>query len=306
MVTGGGGFIGSHLVEYLVKEGHKVIVVDNFATGKRENLAAFMPSIQLHEIDICDETSLAKAMQGVEYVFHQAALPSVPRSINNPMESHEVNVTGTLKVLIAARDAGVKRLVFAGSSSAYGDVEEEFKSENMRPKVKSPYAAAKVAAENYCLVFNQVYGLETVVIRYFNVFGPRQDPNSPYAAVIPLFAAAMIDDQPPTIFGDGAQSRDFTYIDNVVLGNWLTMHSPNAPGEIFNIACGDRITLLDLVEQMNQLLGKSIKPHFAAPRSGDILHSRAAIDKARRLLGYEPQVNFSAGLAKTLEWYARL
>jgi nucleoside-diphosphate-sugar epimerase len=303
MVTGGAGFIGSHLVEHLLREGHEVVVVDNFATGRTENLSAFNSSIDLCQIDIRNADAITNAMQGVEYVFHQAALPSVPRSIDNPMESHDVNVTGTMNVLVAARDAGVKRVVFAGSSSAYGDVEAEFKREDMRPRVKSPYAAAKVAAENYCLVFNEVYDLETVVIRYFNVFGPRQDPNSAYAAVIPLFATAMIDDASPVVHGDGSQSRDFTYIENVITGNMLAMHSDQAPGEIFNIACGDRITLLELIEQLNKLLGKSIEPQFGPPRPGDIMHSRAAIDKARDLLNYEPLVSFSEGLAITLGHY---
>ena len=303
MVTGGAGFIGSHLVEHLLNENHEVVVVDNFETGYAENLAAFESSIDLREIDIRNAEAVMDAMQGVEYVFHQAALPSVPRSIDDPVESNEVNVNGTLNILVAARDAGVKRVVFAGSSSAYGDAEGEFKHEDMIPRVKSPYAAAKVAAENYCLVFNEVYDLETVVIRYFNVFGPRQDPNSAYAAVIPLFATAMIDDSRPQVHGDGTQSRDFTYIENVVVGNMLAMHADQAPGEVFNIACGDRISLLDLIEQLNRLLGKSIEPQFGPPRPGDILHSRAAIDKARKLLNYEPTVSFGEGLAHTLNYY---
>lgn len=306
MVTGGGGFIGSHLVEALLKEGHQVVVVDNFSTGHRHNLSPFQDDIELHEIDIRDRFALGKAMQGVNYVFHQAALPSVPRSIDDPFESHDVNVTGTLNVLIAARDAGTQRVVFAASSSAYGDVEADYKEEDMRPQVRSPYAASKVAAENYCIAFNEVYDLEAVAIRYFNVFGPRQDPNSPYAAVIPIFMTAMIDDQRPTINGDGAHSRDFTYIENVIHGNLLAMHSENAPGEVFNIACGDRITLLELVTQLNNLLGKQIAPYFGEARKGDVLHSRAAIDKARRLLGYEPTVPFQTGLAKTLDWYVSL
>lgn len=303
MVTGGAGFIGSHLAEHLLNEGHEVVVVDNFATGYPANIAPFASSIDMREIDIRDADAVTNAMQGVEYVFHQAALPSVPRSIDDPLESNEVNVNGTLNVLVAARDAGVKRVVFAGSSSAYGDVEEEFKREDMRPRVKSPYAAAKVAAENYCLVFNEVYDLETVVIRYFNVFGPRQDPNSAYAAVIPLFATAMLDDARPIVNGDGTQSRDFTFIENVVTGNMLAMHAERAPGEVFNIACGGRVTLLQLIEQLNKLLGKSIEPEFGPPRPGDIMHSRAAIDKARELLNYEPLVDFDEGLARTLSYY---
>ena len=304
MVTGGAGFIGSHIVNRLLNEGHEVVVVDNFLTGRRENLKHYVKDVEFHEVDIRDAAGIAKAMKGVEYVYHQAALPSVPRSIENPIESHAVNVNGTLNVLVAARDAGVKRFVLAGSSAAYGDIEEEYKHEGMPPNPKSPYAADKIAAENYLMAFNAVYDMETVVTRYFNVFGPRQDPLSAYAAVIPLFAVAMIDDKAPTIYGDGTQSRDFTYIDNVVEGVRLAMESPNAPGQIFNIACGDRISLLDLVEQLNRILGKSIQPNFAPPRVGDILHSRASIDKARRLLNFEPKVSFGDGLARTLEWYA--
>lgn len=306
MVTGGGGFIGSHLVARLLNDGHEVVVVDNFTTGHKHNLTPYANDIEIHEIDICDLDAMHKAMQGVEFVFHQAALPSVPRSIADPLQTHEVNITGTLNVLIAARDAGTQRVVMAASSSAYGDVEEEFKEEGMRPRVKSPYAASKVAGENYCLAFNEVYDLEALAIRYFNVFGPRQDPNSPYAAVIPLFATAMIDDQRPTVNGDGSQSRDFTYIDNVIHGNLLAIQGADAPGNVFNIACGDRVTLLELVDQLNGLLGKSIEPYFGQPRAGDIMHSRASIEKARQLLGYEPLVRFSDGLAKTLDWYINL
>lgn len=303
LVTGGAGFIGSHLAEHLLNAGHEVVIVDNFSTGHRHNIAPFAADVQLFECDIRDFDALQTAMHGVDYVFHQAALPSVPRSIDDPAATHAVNVTGTVNVLIAARDAGVKRVVLAGSSSAYGDIEAEYKQEDMLPRPKSPYAASKVSAEQYCMAFNKVYDLETAAIRYFNVFGPRQDPDSPYAAVIPLFAKAMLVDQAPRINGDGTQSRDFTYIDNVVLGNMLVMQAESAPGEVFNIACGDRISLLSLVEQLNALLGKHIAPQFNPPRSGDVAHSRAAIDKARRLLGYEPRVSFSEGLARTLEWY---
>ena len=303
MVTGGAGFIGSHITDRLLQDGHDVIIVDNFMTGRRENIAHLNSDVEIAEIDIRDADAVKKAMRGVEFVFHQAALPSVPRSVANPMESHDVNVTGTLNLLIAARDAGVRRVIYAGSSSAYGDREEEFKVETMQPRVKSPYAAAKLAAENYCLVFNEVYGMEAAIIRYFNVFGARQDPNSAYAAVIPLFATAMIDDMSPTIDGDGTQSRDFTHIENVVNGNLLAMASPNAPGQVFNVACGDRITVLDLVENLNMLLGKSVEPRFGPPRQGDIKHSRASIEKARTLLGYEPKVTFAEGLKKTLAWY---
>jgi nucleoside-diphosphate-sugar epimerase len=303
LVTGGAGFIGSNLVDALLKAGHHVRVVDNFATGKRENLAHVAQQIDLHDISITDPEPLAAAMRGVDYVFHLAALGSVPRSVKNPLETHETNATGTLNVLIAARDAGVKRVVFAGSSSAYGDVDAEYKSEDMLPRPLSPYAVTKLTGEQYCQVFTHVYGLETVVVRYFNVFGPRQDPLSMYAAVIPKFITAMLDDSPPTVEGDGLQSRDFTYIDNVIHGNLLACHTDGVAGQTFNIACGDRIDLLEMIALINKLTGKQIEPVFTDPRPGDVRHSRAAIDKARRELGYEPVVSFEEGLSRTLAWY---
>jgi len=303
LVTGGAGFIGSHIVDALLKEGHRVRVVDNFSTGKRENLEHVANQIDLRAISITDQAALADAMQGVDYVFHLAALASVPRSVKDPLGSNEHNVTGTLNVLITARDAGVKRVVYSGSSSAYGNVASEFKSEDMAPSPLSPYAVAKLAAENYCRAFTEVYGLETVTIRYFNVFGPRQDPLSAYAAVIPKFIVAMLDDQPPLVEGDGLQSRDFTYVDNVVRGNFLACHTPNIAGETFNIACGGRINLLDMIDSLNRIMGKNIKPVFTDPRPGDVKHSRASIEKARRMLGYEPLVSFDEGLARTLAWY---
>lgn len=303
LVTGGAGFIGSHMVEALLADGHTVRVVDNFSTGKRENLAHVWDRIDLREISIVDREALDGAMRGVDYVFHLAALASVPRSVKNPIESNKHNVTGTLNVLLAARDAGVRRVVYAGSSSAYGNVDSEFKSEDMAPRPMSPYAVAKLAGEQYCQAFSHVYGLETVTVRYFNVFGPRQDPLSAYAAVIPKFATAMIDDKPPIVEGDGLQSRDFTYIDNVVHGNLLACHTEGIAGEVFNIACGGRINLLDMINLLNKLLGKHIEPVFVDPRPGDVRHSRAAIDKAREKLGYEPVVSFEEGVAHTLQWY---
>jgi nucleoside-diphosphate-sugar epimerase len=303
LVTGGAGFIGSHMVDALLADGHTVRVVDNFLTGKRENLLHVLDRIDLREISITDLDALHEAMQGIDYVFHMAALASVPRSVADPIASNDNNVTGTLNVLIAARDAGVKRVVFAASSSAYGNLESEFKSEDMLPCPLSPYAAAKLAGEQYCQAFTEVYGLETVAVRYFNVFGPRQDPLSTYAAVIPKFVTAMLDDQSPVVEGDGLQSRDFTYIDNVVHGNLLACHTEGVAGEVINIACGDRINLLDMIEMMNTIMGKNIKPAFTDPRPGDVKHSRAAIDKARRLLGYEPVVSFQEGLAETVAWY---
>ncbi|MBN1203276.1 MAG: SDR family oxidoreductase [Anaerolineae bacterium] len=303
LVTGGAGFIGSHIIDALLKDGHNVRVVDNFSTGKRENLAHVMHQIDLHAISITDREALAEIMQGVDYVIHLAALASVTRSVKDPIASNEHNVTGTLNVLITARDAGVKRVLYSGSSSAYGDVESEYKSEDMTPCPLSPYAVAKLAAEHYCQAFTHVYGLETVIVRYFNVFGPRQDPLSLYSAVIPKFVTAMLDDHPPVVEGDGLQSRDFTYIDNVVHGSLLALHTDGVAGETFNIACGGRTNLLDMIDDLNALLGKDIQPVFTDPRPGDVRHSRASIEKARRLLGYEPVMSFKDGLARTLAWY---
>ncbi len=302
LVTGGAGFIGSHMVETLLKQGHSVRVVDNFSTGKRENLEPMKNQIELHEMSVTDLEPLKEVMQGVDYVFHIAALPSVPRSVDDPVGSNDHNANGTLNVLVAARDAGVKRVMYAGSSSAYGNIEGEFKTEDMTPHPLSPYAVAKLTGEYYCQVFHTVYELETVVVRYFNVFGPRQDPVSPYAAVIPKFIAAMLDDHPPMVEGDGEQSRDFTYIDNVVHGNLLAMHTPGVAGEVFNIACGGRVNLLDMINSLNKIMGKNLAPVHVAPRPGDVKHSRAAIDKAQRMLGYEPVVSFDEGLARTLAW----
>jgi nucleoside-diphosphate-sugar epimerase len=304
LVTGGAGFIGSHLVDALLAEGHIVRVVDNFSTGRRENIAHVRDRIELYEISITDSDKLIEALQGVDYVFHEAAMASVPRSIDDPKTCHDVNVTGTFNLLCAARDAGVKRVVYAASSSAYGDIEGEFKHEDMPPRPMSPYGAAKLMAEYYMQVFYQVYRLETVSLRYFNVFGPRQDPTSEYAAVIPKFATAMLGDTAPTIFGDGLQSRDFTYIDNVVHGNLLAATSPKAAGEVINLACGGRYTLLDLVDVINQHLGKQIAPRFAPARPGDIRHSRADIEKSRQLLGFELKVEFAEGIRRTVDWFA--
>jgi UDP-glucose 4-epimerase len=303
LITGGAGFIGSHLADALVSRGDKVRIVDNFSTGRRENIAHLHGGVDLFEISVTDSAGLTKAMRGVDYVLHQAAQPSVPRSIQNPVESHEAAATGTLKVLLAAHEAGVKRFVYAGSSSAYGDIPGDYKQEDMAPQPLSPYAAAKLAGETYCRVFYHTYGLQTVVLRYFNVFGPRQDPASQYSAVIPMFIAKMIDDVRPTIYGDGTQSRDFTYVDNVVHGNLLACESETAVGQVLNLACGQSTTLLDLVAQLNRLLGKSLDPYFVAPRAGDILHSRADIRKAETLLGYSPQVDFERGLELTLDWF---
>jgi len=304
VVTGGAGFIGSHLVERLVRDGNFVRVVDNLITGKRSNLAHLPPdSYTLIEASITDPAALDQAFAGADYVLHQAALPSVPRSIDDPLTTHEFNATGTLNVLIAAKNNGIKRVVYAASSSAYGDVEGEYKVETMSPRPLSPYGVSKLAGEYYCQAFTQVYGLETVALRYFNVFGARQDETSQYAAVIPRFVTAIMAGKPPTIYGDGTQSRDFTYIDNVVHGNLLALTAPDAPGHTMNLATGGRITLLELADKVNALLGTNIAPEFVPARKGDIKHSRASIEKAADLLDYAPIVDFDTGLARTVEWF---
>ncbi len=304
IVTGGAGFIGSHLVERLVKDGQRVRVIDNLLTGKRSNLAHLPPdSYEFYEASITDLAALREIFNGADYVLHQAALPSVPRSIDDPLTTHEMNVTGTLNVLIAAKENGIKRVAYAASSSAYGDVDAEYKEESMSPRPLSPYGVSKLAGEYYCQAFTQVYGLETVALRYFNVFGARQDETSQYAAVIPKFAAAMLKGQPPTIYGDGTQSRDFTYIDNVVYGNLLALTAPHAAGQVMNLATGGRVTLIELVDKMNVLLGTQLAPAHLPARTGDIKHSRAAIDKAVDLLDFRPIVDFDTGLARTLEWF---
>ncbi len=308
VVTGGAGFIGSHLAERLLHDGHRVRIVDNFSTGKRANierLLRFGDRLEIHEVSITDRAALPPIFAGARYVFHQAALPSVPRSIDDPVTTHEINVTGTLNVLLAARAAGVQRVAYAASSSAYGDVEAEFKVETIPPAPLSPYGVSKLAGEYYCQVFTVVYGLETVALRYFNVFGPYQDETSHYAAVIPRFIAAMLRGQPPTIYGDGGQSRDFTYIDNVVHGNLLALTAPEAAGRVMNLATGGRVSLLELVDRLNAILGTQFAPVHAEPRPGDIRHSRADIGLARELLDFTPIVSFEEGLARTVAWYRK-
>jgi nucleoside-diphosphate-sugar epimerase len=303
VVTGGAGFIGSHIAERLLKEGHAVRIVDNLSTGSRTNLDRLTGDVTFHQVSITDLEALHSIFAGVDTVFHQAALPSVPRSIDDPLTTHDYDATGTLKVLIAARDARVRRVVYAGSSSAYGDVAGDFKTEDMAPRPLSPYGVAKLAGEYYCQSFHRVYGLETVCLRYFNVFGPRQDPTSHYAAVIPLFITSMLDGRPPLIHGNGEQSRDFTFIDNVVHGNLLASRAERAPGEVMNLATGGRITLLDLVSKINAVLGTDLQALHGPARAGDIKHSRAGISKAAELLGYEPVVSFDEGLTRTVNWY---
>lgn len=303
LVTGGAGFIGSHLVHALVERGEKVRVLDNFSTGRRENLEGLEGRIELIEGDLGDPAVLAKAVQGIDYIFHQAALPSVARSVEDPLASHAANATGTFNLLLAAKAAKVKRVVYASSSSVYGDSPVLPKEEGMRPEPKSPYAASKLAGEGYCLAFWKAYGLETVSLRYFNVFGPRQDPSSPYAAVIPRFISAMLEGRPPVIFGDGLQSRDFTFVENIIEANLLALTAEEAVGEVINVALGERYTLLTLVECLNRILGSRLAPRFEGPRPGDVRHSQASIEKAERLLGYRPKVGFEEGLRRMVEWF---
>lgn len=303
LVTGGAGFIGSHIVRRLLKEGQQVKVLDNFSTGKEENLSGLKDKIELIRGDLRDLERVREAVKGVEYVLHQAALPSVPRSVENPIASNEANVVGTLNLLIACRDEGVRRVIYAASSSTYGNSPKLPKVETMALAPLSPYAASKAAGEYYCQAFYHVYRLETVCLRYFNVFGPNQDPTSKYSAVISKFITAMLKDEQPVIYGDGLQSRDFTFVDNVVIANLLALEAKGAPGEVFNIACGERHNLLELVDLLNKILGKNIKPLFTKERPGEVKHSQADISKAEKILKYHPIVRFEEGLRRTVEWY---
>jgi nucleoside-diphosphate-sugar epimerase len=302
LVTGGAGFIGSHLAEELVRRGHQVRVADALTTGKRSNLD-HVPDVEFVEGDLADLTFAQRVVQGMEFVLHQAAIPSVPRSVADPLTSHRSNVDGTLNLLLAARDAGVRRLVFAASSSAYGETSELPKHENMPSDPLSPYALQKVVGEMYLRMFTRLYGLETVSIRYFNVFGPRQDPSSPYSGVISVFATALLDGRPPTIYGDGEQTRDFTYVADVVNGVLKACDAPDASGEVINVAAGGRISLNRLYDTLRAIVGSQVKPVYAAPRAGDVRDSQADISKARRLLGFEPAVSLEDGLRRTVEWY---
>ena len=302
LVTGGAGFIGSHLSEELVRRGHTVRVADSLITGKRSNLD-HVPGVEFLEGDLADEPVAKRAVDGMEYVLHQAAIPSVPRSVKDPITSNRANVDATLNVLVAARDAGVRRLVFAGSSSAYGNTPTLPKREDMPSNPLSPYALQKVVGEQYLQMFTRLYGLETVSIRYFNVFGPRQDPTSPYSGVISVFATALIENRSPKIYGDGEQTRDFTYVANVVDGVLRACEAPGASGEVINVATGGRISLNQLFETMKKLVSATVRPAYAEPRAGDVKDSQADITKARRILGYEPTVSFEEGLRRTVEWY---
>jgi nucleoside-diphosphate-sugar epimerase len=301
LVTGGAGFIGSHLTEELVRRGNRVRVVDSLITGKRRNLD-HIPGVEFLEGDLADMAVAEHAVRGVEYVLHQAAIPSVPRSVQDPITSNRANIDASINVLVAARDAGVKRLVYAGSSSAYGNTPTLPKREDMAPSPLSPYALQKLVSEQYAQMFTRLYGFETVTTRYFNVFGPRQDPGSPYSGVISLFATALLEGRQPTIYGDGGQTRDFTYVANVVDGVLRACEAPNAAGEVINVATGGRISLNDLVRVMNGIVGTELEPVYKNERAGDVRDSQADITKAHRLLGYTPIVSLEEGLKRTLAW----
>ena len=303
VVTGGAGFIGSHIVEELLLRNEKVAIIDNFSTGKRDNVKPFEGTAEIIDTDLADAKNLAQIIKDADYVIHQAAIPSVPKSIIDPVKSHHANVNGTLQLLVACREAGVKRVVYASSSSLYGDSPTLPKHEGMMPNPLSPYGAQKLFAEMYCQVFTKAYGLETVSLRYFNVFGPRQDATSQYSGVLALFIPAVLQGRRPTIYGDGEQSRDFTYVKNVVEANLLACRAPGVGGQVFNVACGDRITVNSMLQQINKITGKDISPVYAEARAGDIKHSQADVRLAKERIGYHAKVSFEEGLRNTIDWY---
>ncbi len=303
LVTGGAGFIGSNMARFLLEKGIEVRILDNLETGKKENLTEIEKDIEFIEGDIRNIEAVNKAVKGAEVVYHLAALGSVPRSIKDPQTSHDVNVTGTFNVLLASRDAEVKRLVFASSSSVYGQSEVLPQTEDLPMDPISPYAATKATGELYCRVFYNTYGLKTQCLRYYNVFGPRQDPTSQYAAAVPLFVSALMQDRPPTIFDDGEQSRGFTYIENVTNANFLAATAPKAEGRAMNISTKNAVTVNTVVNKIKELLGKDIKPEYAPPRPGDIKHSLADVTRAKELIGYEPKVSFEEGITRAIDWY---
>lgn len=303
LVTGGAGFIGSNISKELVRRGYQVRVLDNFSTGKLDNIKPFLKKIELVRGDITREKDLKRALRGIDYVFHEAALRSVPRSVDNPLSTNEVNITGTLKLLIASRDAGVKRVVYASSSSVYGDSKLIPQNEEHKTSPISPYAASKLAAENYMQVFAKTFGLETVSLRYFNVFGPGQNPESKYSAVIPKFIEAAVKNATIEIHGDGKQSRDFSYIDNVVSANILAALTPGVSGQIFNVACGDSLAVIDIVKVLEKMLNRELKVRHTAARAGDVRKTKADITKARKYLRYKPLTGFEEGMYKTFQWF---
>jgi nucleoside-diphosphate-sugar epimerase len=306
LVTGGGGFIGSNIVHHLLDNEHDVTVLDDFSSGRKENLADVADRIRLVEGDLRNETVLKDALTGQDYCLHQAAVPSVPRSIADPWTTHDVNISGTLRLLNTARDTGIKRIVIASSSSVYGNTPTLPKHEDMPPQPISPYAVSKLVCEYYARVWYETFGVPTVCLRYFNVFGPRQDPKSQYSAVIPLFVTAILNGKPPTIFGDGLTSRDFCFVENVIQANLRACTAPEeACGQAFNVACGERITLNELVAEINRLLGADIEPTYEPERGGDIKHSLADISKAKELLAYDPKFDFAEGLERAIDWYRK-
>ncbi len=303
LVTGGAGFIGSNICKELISQGCFVRVVDNLLTGKKSNLASIIDKIDFIQADMGDAEVAQSATKDIDVVLHQGALASVPRSVDDPAATHRHCVDATFTLLLAARDAGIKRFVYAASSSAYGDTPTLPKVETMTPMPLSPYAAAKLVGEYYCSVFYQVFGLETISLRYFNVFGPNQDPASQYAAAIPAFVTAILKDEPPTVYGDGEQSRDFTYIDNVVEANLLAARAKQTKGEVINIACGEAVTVNEIIALINELVGKNIKPTYTDPRPGDVKHSLADITLAEKLIDYKTKVPFKQGLQLAIGWY---
>jgi len=305
VVTGGGGFIGSHIVEELIRRHETVKLIDNFSTGKRQNVVPFKNDAEIIETDIADAKNLADVLRGADYVIHQAAIPSVPKSIIDPVKSHHANVDGTLNLLVAARDAGVKRVVYASSSSLYGDSPTLPKHEGMIPNPLSPYGAQKLFGEMYCQVFTKAYGLETVSLRYFNVFGPRQDATSQYSGVLALFIPAVLQGRRPTIHGDGLQSRDFTYIENVVQANLQAARSKLGSGGVFNVGAGKTHALLEIIERLEEIMGKKLKLNHTPERAGDIRYSRAEISESERCLGYDPKGSFEEGLVRTAEYFGK-
>lgn len=305
LVTGGAGFIGSNIVDELVKRGDSVCVADNLATGRMQNMATFIDDIEFMQGDLAELDFARHVVRDVDYVIHQAAIPSVPRSVADPLTNNRAGVQATLNLLVAARDAGVKRMTYASSSSVYGEAFDGAKREDMRSEPLSPYGVSKLAAEQYCMAFHTVYGFETVALRYFNVFGPRQDPKSEYSAVIPKFITRILQGQPPVIYGDGEQTRDFTYIGNVVAANLHALTHAAAPGQIFNIAMGQATSLNQLVDMLAELCNQTVEPQYDPPRPGDIMHSTADVSKAKTLLGFTPQISFVDGLSRAIEWYRR-
>lgn len=305
LVTGGAGFIGSNLVDGLLHDGYEVRVLDNFSTGRRENIEHFKKDIELIEGDMRDQEITNQAVEGIDMILHEAALPSVPRSIKAPVTSNDVNIGGMLKLLSSAQKAGVQRMIMASSSSIYGNTLELPKHEGMTPKPMSPYAVTKLTGEHYLRVYHELYGMETLAIRYFNVFGPRQDPTSQYSGVIAKFMTAAIEGTKYTVNGDGTQARDFTFIDNVVKGNLLALEAPRLGGESVNVACGGKYSLLDLIDAINRAANVELPIEFGPDRAGDVKYSMAAIGKAKDLLDYEPDVDFYEGIKRTFEWYVK-